>query len=381
MQDQDFKEILEKYTQGIASPDEEAWLERAYLNWNEDERVVPSDEVLNPALIAIRQQVMSATKPRPAMGIWTRISTAAAVLLLVSLLSWLFIDQFKTDQHIEIVAGTKDIKAGADRATLILANGKEIDLTNAADGQLSAEQTGLKITKSANGELTYELSDTETTAQQVTRYNTIRTPAGGKYKVVLQDSTQVWLNASSSLTYPTSFANADFRTVELKGEGYFEVAKLQSAARHIPFIVKTTDQEIRVLGTHFNVNAYEDERSTATTLLEGSVEVNGRFKLIPGQQARGEGTEIRLRNVVASDYVDWKSGEFNLNSGDFRTVMRKIARWYDVEIVYDETAPERVKNLGGWISRTKNISSVLNIMQETGKVHFKLEGRRVTVSK
>lgn len=381
MQDQEFKAVLEKYTSGTASPEETAWLEHAYLNWNEENREVPSDASLDIASTSIRQYILSATRQKTVMSLWTKVSTAAAVLLLLSILSWLFIDQFDKVQQIEIVAGSKDIKAGKDRATLVLANGKEIDLNNAAEGQLTAEQTGLRITKSANGELTYEALESHSGANEPVKYNTIRTPAGGKYKVVLQDSTQVWLNASSSLTYPTSFANENSRIVVLKGEGYFEVAKMSKASANVPFMVKAAGQEIMVLGTHFNVNAYEDEQSTATTLLEGSIMVNGTYQIFPGQQAKGKGIEIRLRNVVASDYIDWKSGDFNLNSGDFRTVMRKIARWYDVEVVYDESAPERVKNLGGWISRDKNISSILNIMQETGKVHFKLEGRRVTVSK
>ncbi len=381
MQDQDFKSILEKYTTGTANPEEEAWLEHAYLKWNEESRSLPSEEALDRAMLGIRRHVMAATKPAKVLSLWTKVTTAAAILLLISAITWLFVDQFRNDKRIEIASGSKDIQAGDDRATLILANGKEIDLNNAANGQLAAEQAGLKITKSANGELSYELLDSEEQENAAIRYNTIRTPAGGKYKVVLQDSTQVWLNASSSLTYPTSFANAESRRVELSGEGYFEVAKLSRSTANIPFYVKTAKQEIKVLGTHFNVNAYEDERTTATTLLEGSIMVNGMYQLVPGQQARGERNEIKIRNVVASDFIDWKTGDFNLNSGDFRTVMRKIARWYDVEVIYDETAPERVKNLGGWISRSKNISSILNIMQETGKVHFKLEGRRVTVSK
>lgn len=307
------------------------------------------------------------------------ISAAAAIILVVSA-GIFFIDNSRFS-GIEIVKGSADIRPGAERATLTLSNGTEIDLTSLNTGSVADKQAGVKITKTGEGELIYELGDEGNNRSGAHRYNTIKTPVGGQYRIILPDSTRVWLNASSSLTYPTSFSETEGRHVELKGEGYFEVSKIiKAGAAKIPFVVRTLNQEIRVLGTHFNVNAYPEESVAATTLLEGAVKINDQVTLKPGQQGISKGETLSVKVVNAADYVDWKTGDFNLSNDDFRTMMRKIARWYDVEVVYDESAPEQVK-LGGWISRSKNISSILNIMQKTGKVHFKLEGRRVTVSK
>jgi transmembrane sensor len=382
MQDREILELLKKYRQGHATAEEVAWMESAYLDWNEDELQAPSDQLLDASVQEIRAHVMKATHPVPVGKLWKRLSAAAAIILFLAAGAWLALNNFSQAPHVEIAKGTKDLQPGTDKATLILANGQHIDLTGAASGQIASSEKGIKIMKSADGQLTYEASEQEQTpVNSLIAYNTISTPAGGKYRVLLPDSTQVWLNASSSLTFPTSFKNAESREVRLKGEGYFEVAKMHHLSTNIPFRVITDKQVVKVLGTHFNVNAYEDESTATTTLLEGSIEINGEYLLKPGQQASGQGQAIKLKNVAANDFIDWKSGDFNLNNGNFRSVMRKIGRWYDVEIFYDETAPERVKDLGGWISREKSLTSVLNIMQQTGKVHFKLEGRRVTVSK
>lgn len=306
------------------------------------------------------------------------IASAAAIILLVS--AGIFFIEHSRFSGIEIAKGSADIRPGAERATLTLSNGTEIDLTSLNAGSVADKQAGVKITKTGEGELIYELGD-EGGRTGAPRYNTIKTPAGGQYRIILPDSTRVWLNASSSLTYPTSFSERETRRVELKGEGYFEVHKMiKAGAAAVPFVVSTLRQEIKVLGTHFNVNAYPEEARAATTLLEGAVKINDQVILKPGQQGISKGETLSVKTVNAADYVDWKTGDFNLSNDDFRTMMRKLSRWYDVEVIYDESAPEQVK-LGGWISRSKNISSILNIMQQTGKVHFKLEGRRVTVSK
>lgn len=312
-------------------------------------------------------------------SVWWIATTAAAMLLVVGA-GLLF---FNRSHHsgVEIVKGSADIRPGADRATLTLSNGTEIDLTTLKAGELAAQQKGVRITKTAAGELIYKLSAEDAFPGGLLTYNTIKTPVGGKYRIILPDSTSVWLNASSSLTYPTSFSKSETRLVELKGEAYFEVHKMMKAgAATMPFVVSTLKQKIKVLGTHFNVNAYPDEPVAATTLLEGVVKINDQLTLKPGQQGISRENELNVKPVNARDYIDWKTGDFNLGNDDFRSIMRKVSRWYDVEVIYDESAPEQVK-LGGWISRKRNISSILNIMQKTGKVHFKLEGRRVTVSK
>jgi len=310
--------------------------------------------------------------------LYKRISVAAAILLISGLTMYLYFGNRKAISVIEIAAGSSDLRPGTDKAILKLASGAQIDLSQ-LDRQREIIQDGVRISAGEDGQVVYQALEQTATGPGLD-YNTISTPRGGKFKILLPDSTLVWLNASSSLTYPTSFLHAGIRKVKLEGEAYFEVSKQSyNGGKAMPFIVSTGRQEVRVLGTHFNVNAYGDELVTSTTLLEGSVLLNDKTMLRPGQQGISDDKVIRVKSVNTSDYIDWKTGDFNLKNDDFRTTMRKISRWYDVEIIYKDSAPENVK-LGGWISREKNISSILNLIQRTGDVHFKLEGRRVIVS-
>lgn len=274
-----------------------------------------------------------------------------------------------------------DVNPGSTKAVLTLADGSRITLDAAKNGKL-AEQSGVTISKSADGKLVYSVSKIQDNAQNADAYNTVETPNGGEYQINLPDGTKVWLNAGSVLKYPASFAASKERRVILKGEAYFEVAH----DRNSPFLVVTDKQVVQVLGTHFNVNAYTNEPDTKTTLLEGSVAVrisqtNGakEMQLTPGQQSRvGKNTEVVA--VDTETAVAWKNGDFVLKDEDFRATMRKIARWYDVDVIYDESAPDDLA-LGGWVSREKHISAILKVMESTGKVHFKVQGRRITVIK
>ena len=187
-------------------------------------------------------------------------------------------------------------------------------------------------------------------------------------------------NAASSLKYPTQFVGNN-RVVELNGEGYFEVSKNENKK----FIVKTGMQQVEVLGTHFNINAYRDEASVKTTLLEGAVRVSlkdGRKEeesrlLKPGQQSEQSGNSIDVRNVDAENVIAWKKGDFIFNGEELSGIMRKIGRWYDVEVVYKGNFEDL--KFGGYISRSKNISSVLGIMESTGKIHFQIQGKTIIV--
>ena len=269
-----------------------------------------------------------------------------------------------------------DIAPGKNKAVLTLADGKKIELTDELKGTIAA-QSGVLISKAANGQLRYRFSS-ETSGRTKLVYNTISTPNGGKYEVELSDGTVVFLNAASSLSFPTSFGDKEDRSVILKGEAYFEVAHRP----HQPFYVKSGDQLIKVLGTHFNVNAYTDENSLKTTLLQGSIQVSypdGRNALLkPGQQAYISNGRLSVKEVNVESAIDWKKGEMNVKDEDFQATMRKIARWYDVDVVFADDAPTDLK-LGGIISREKSIVTVLKVMELTGEVHFKVEGRRVTV--
>ncbi|WP_431292934.1 FecR family protein [Pedobacter sp. P26] len=196
----------------------------------------------------------------------------------------------------------------------------------------------------------------------------------------LPDGTIVFLNAESSLKYPVSFVEKGKRQVFLTGEGYFEVAKDRSH----PFIVKTTRQEVQVLGTHFNINSYDDEAATTTTLLEGSVLVSNsnlvQKVLRPGEQSVLSSGRIQVAPADVEEAIDWKNGEFIFGGDNFRTVMRKIERWYNIEVIYEPSAPINLQ-LGGFSSRSRNISTVLKMIAKTGEVHFRIEGRKVFVSK
>lgn len=273
------------------------------------------------------------------------------------------------------VAVTNDAPPGKMTATLTLANGKKIRLSDAVNGTI-ANESGVSVTKSANGQLEYKINGSETDPNKM---NTLSTAKGETYRVRLQDGSSVYLNAASSLTYPASLNRNGKRVVSLTGEGYFEIAK----DKVHPFVVKTGNQEVEVLGTHFNVNAYGDERAITTTLLEGSVKVSAGKKqkvIKPGEQAQNDGSNIHVAEVNVDNIVDWKDGDFFLNRVNFKIAMRKIARWYDVEFVYDASVPDELES-GGWISRKNNLSAVLKSIESSGQVHFKVAGNKVYVSK
>lgn len=306
----------------------------------------------------------------------------AASLLLIAGIGYLMFKNRNTTSDRFVIEKKYDLPAGTDRAILTLSDGRVIDLNKDAVGKIASE-AGIEITKSANGTLIYKVLNTGKSIG----FNTITTPIGGQYTVILPDGSKVWLNAGSSLKYPTAFASSG-RNVTLTGEGYFEVAHKEGLNGRVPFSVtviknQTPSEKVEVLGTHFNINAYADEPFINTTLLKGSVKVALNAKqtalLKPGQLARLSNENIQVQQADTEMAVAWKNGEFVFRE-DLRTAMRKVARWYDVEIVYEETAPENLM-LGGWMSRGTNISEVLNHIQLTGKVHFKLEGRRVIVSK
>jgi ferric-dicitrate binding protein FerR (iron transport regulator) len=258
----------------------------------------------------------------------------------------------------------------SDKALLTLANGKQIILTGAKNGML-ASQGNITINKRANGQIVYSADKQENGSKQ---YNTMATMRGGEYHLTLSDGTNVWLNAASSLKYPTSFSGSD-RTVELSGEAYFEVAHDPSH----PFRVVTKKQTIEVLGTHFNINAYENELSTKTTLLQGAVRVsaNGRFKILkPGQQAAVNANEIELTDADPQEAIAWKDGFFEFTDADIETIMRQISRWYDVDVTYEGEITR--ETFTGRVSKFLSIKQVLALVQSP-EVHITYEGRRVMV--
>lgn len=309
---------------------------------------------------------------------WRRWAAAAVLVIGASITGFYLLRKSEPAPTLPVAQKT-DIQAGGNKATLTLADGKVISLTDAGNGKIATE-AGLVITKQADGQLLYQAVDKQGEAGG---YNTITTPYGGKYRIVLQDGTSVILNSGTSITYPIAFSK-DLRKVTLTGEAYFEIAKDESK----PFVVNIPahnniqEQEIRVLGTHFNVSAYGDEQAAVTTLVEGSVKValekSHEEKLLrPGQQAIvKESISVSQANVDAA--VAWTNDLFYFTDLPLKDMMRQLSRWYDVEIVYQGEVPQ----IGFWaqISRKKKLSEVLASIETTNSIHFRIEGRKLTVS-
>jgi transmembrane sensor len=307
------------------------------------------------------------------------LGVAAAVILSLSVA--LLLMQRPANQQLNSYANkTKkhDIVPGGNKAYLTLANGLKIILNDAKNGQL-ATAPGIKVSKTKDGMLVYHYTGANNTdvPQNTIEYNTITTPRGGQYQIVFVDGTKVWLNAQSSLKFPTTFTG-NRRRVELTGEAYFEVAK----NKQMPFDVTAKGINVEVLGTHFNVSAYDDDDDIQTTLLEGSVKVHSHDKqalLIPGQQASyGNNTDnLNIKEVNVEDAIAWKNGYFVFKNDNIYTIMKKVSRWYDVDIEY-QGLPAKT-SFGGTMSRFENVSELLKTLEMTGTTHFKIQERRITV--
>ncbi|MBC9913463.1 FecR family protein [Chitinophaga varians] len=301
---------------------------------------------------------------------------AAAAAILAVLVATAFLWRARSPQqplagHPE--APVHEVLPGGNKAVLILADGSSIALDSAGNGAL-AQQGNVQVVQVNNGQLAYQPRGSH--AAGTVQYNTLAIPRGGQFRVTLPDGTNVWINAASTLRYPTSFSGSD-RTVELTGEAYFEVAKMPEK----PFHVKVRQMDIQVLGTHFNVMAYTEETSVQATLLEGAVKIHTpgtQTALRPGQQLRMEQTgRLSVVNDIDLDEImAWKNGYFRFNHEKLPGVMRQIARWYDVDIAYEGSIPDR--EFGGKISRNSSIEEVLKIL-ELSKVHFKIEKKKIIV--
>ncbi|WP_428331525.1 FecR family protein [Mucilaginibacter sp.] len=304
---------------------------------------------------------------------------AAAIILPLAIGIMLFAHQGNDKKKYakQLAHQQNDLKPGGNKAVLTLANGSKINLDNARDGEIAREPDAI-VDKTGDGELVYNTKKQPAEAPEIAEaINIISTPRGGQYKLVLADGTKVWLNAASSLKYPTAFAGNE-RNVELTGEAYFEVAK--NAAK--PFFVKTANQTVEVLGTHFNINSYTDEKATKTTLLEGSVKVTGNFnkvtvKLVPGQQAVNASGSISITNDADIDEaVAWKNGKFLFKNAGLQAIMRQISRWYDVDVAYQGNIAER--HYEGRISRDVPVSQIFMILKTSG-LNFTINGGKIIV--
>ncbi len=364
--------LLTKYEQGLCNAEELAWIETWYIHLNEDKELDLRSADLDKSESRM-MQVLN-IQERHTIPLWKKVAVAASILL-VSTFSYYFL------QRKEVLYETNPtnlahtvIQPGGNKAVLTLADGREINLEETAKGTL-AEVAGVKIIKKASGEVIYNVNGTNDITAAKNSYHTIATPRGGTYQVLLEDGSKVWLNAASSIKFPSSFSATE-RIVELKGEAYFEIAKNRTR----PFTVKVAGQSIQVLGTKFNANSYPNEAKLATTLLEGSVRLSNQLEnvvLKPGEQSQSTIDEkIKLRTVETAAFLAWKDGMFSFQRADLQTVLRQFERWYNIDVKFEKDVPEIF--FTGKIYRNLNLDDALNNLTFLG-VRFKIENRNVTV--
>jgi len=304
-----------------------------------------------------------------------QIAVAVAIIFIAAGL-FFFMGKDKTPQQ-PLQALAVEITPGKQGATLTLANGKKIRLNDVSTGEI-AEEAGISVTKSANGQLIYEIKGS---AGDPGKTNTLTTAKGETYMLMLPDKSKVWLNAASSLTYATVLNKEGKRWVRLEGEAYFEIAKDPV----LPFAVESGGQVIEVLGTHFNVNSYQDEAVVKTTLMEGSINVGIKgtdkiTRLKPGQQSSLTNGAMRVETVDVDEAVAWQKGYFQFDGKTLETSLLEISRWYNVDIEYKDNSL-RTRRLAGSISKYENVNKILKVMQLAGALNFRVDGRKVVVEK
>ena len=386
--------LLKAYTENTASDSEEKELlqhiaevkddaelkEYMYQLWLDHDQVgsgenpkVNWDEMLKKII----GKDITPGKPANIVSIkWRWIAAAAAIALLFGTLATVYFISGKNNPENKIFANSgiiKDAKAPvSSRATLFLGNGQHIAIDSASSGTL-AMQGNIKVVKNSTGSISYEGSG------DAVVYNTLSNPKGSNViNLALADGSQVWLNAASSITFPTSFVG-DKREVKITGEAYFEVAHNEAK----PFHVKVNDMEVQVLGTHFNINAYADERMIKTTLFEGSVNVshgNESVRIKPGQQAiiNNVPGKIQIKDDVDLEAVGaWKNGKFIFQNEDIFSIMRKLERWYNVDVTFKGNVTK--EDFIGIISSKVNLSQILRLLEQTGTVKFSVIGKNVLV--
>lgn len=369
MNRQEIIRLLERYEQGKCTAAEVAIVESWYnakISAKRGEKILDDLDKANALIWGLIEQSLINEKVKAPVKLWKRWVGIAAAIIGVVFGIWFYTSNNSRNKfgiNSELVSGSHDIAPGKNTATLSLAGGKVIKLdTNRAS---------------------VIVADSVSTAVMLTA----TTPMGGTYQFTLADGTKVWLNAASKLEFSSNFEHTKQRTVKLEGEAYFEVAKNKAK----PFVVESNGQQVTVLGTHFNINAYPDETGTRTTLLEGSVQVaslapvgrgakggDGRIILKPGEQSLLT-SNLTVNKVDVNNVIDWKNGEFAFESEPLGNIMRKVQRWYNVKVVYDEPTLENIRFTGN-ISRFENVSKLLDILQTTRKVDFKIEQQKIIVT-
>ncbi|TKC07496.1 FecR family protein [Pedobacter frigoris] len=371
MTTEEAKRLISKYNAGNCTDQEKALLEKWYMQLD------VQDVNISPKTIeSLGEQIKNLPGFDGKSKIIKLWSVIAAVVSITLIAAGVILFNYRSEEHPITSKIVQDIAPGSNKATLTFANGKVINLSCAKTG-IAVDAAKIKYNDGTK--------ISRNNADSFSGLATITTPKGGEYHIVLSDGTKVWLNAASTLTFATSFRERgeDKRRVTLSGEAYFEVSKDKSR----PFVVKVGHQEILVLGTHFNINAYEPKAVIKTTLQEGAVRVISLKKdrtfrksnLKPGEQAISSEAATLIKKVNVELELAWKKGKIQFVRADLKSVMDMISRWYDIEVIY-QYYPKEAKFTGS-ISRSKNISEVLSLLETTGEVRFKIEERKVFVMK
>lgn len=370
------EELIHRYVNGICTEEELILIESWHLKDINDSSYLPSKTHIDIVHKRIWKKLARETDYKNtatvAERIW-KIATIAASILIIGSTAYYYLQPEKNHRTPSLKQFTQnDILPGGEKASLTLYDGKKIALDSAKEGTI-AIQDKVTVSKTNNGYVVYHSN----IDSKYIHLNKLETPRGGKYKIILPDGTKVWLNAASTLIFPTSFKGKD-RKVILDGEAYFEVTK----DKFKPFIVKNRNQIIEVLGTHFNIRSYLDESITQTTLSEGKVKVlkGTVYKFLkPGQVAYTSSIlkTIEVKKADLEKNLAWKNNDFIFKGDNLITIMKEVSRWYNVEIIY-QGPPDQGK-YWGVISRNKNISELLKMLQSTGKINYKIEEGRITL--
>lgn len=380
MKEDNLRELVEKVTAGVATEEEVALFNAWYQSYQEEGKAWPESELMDKKKIeaamlrSIEDRINSGSPHRRFIPM--RHIAAAVVLLLVAsgVVYWLENGSSTlTDSQTLVI--NNDVAPGMETAVLTLGDGRQIVLDEAQMGVI-ANEGHTSVQKTSEGLIAYQAGQLSASLDAPLTYNTISTPKGGKYKVVLPDETEVWLNAMSSIRFPTRFTGSN-REVEITGEVYFDVTRNSDQ----PFWVRSDHQTVKVLGTEFNVKAYTDEQYIHTTLVEGSVLVetdSDQVQILPGQQAiYHQEAKLAVESVDTEMVIAWKDGLFQFWNTGLEDIMRQLSRWYDVDVSY--LNENKDISFTGFISRDVTISKVLQMLEETGNIKFGLDGRQVVV--
>lgn len=354
MTTEEAKQLLIRYNVGECTEDEKLLVESSFLEYNEQEI-----DISEEAIKEIGKQIykeLPITRDRVLKINLFRAIGAIAAISLLTIGTWEIFDQINIDPIEPII---KDVAPGGNQSTITLGNGKTIKLNGSKSAVIIKEKT-----------LAYSDGTTISNVGQQSVMQIFSTPKGGQYQIILEDGTKVWLNASSSLKYPSSFENVKQRSVEINGEAYFEVAPNKTK----PFVVKSSQQTIEVLGTHFNINDYRDNGTTVTTLVEGSVRITNKKSkqafLKPNQQSIVNNNVLDIREADIETAIAWKNGRLEFKNAKIQDILKQASRWYNIEVEYKGNISNRIFN--GGISRRSNLSVLLKILAYSD-IHFTIE--------